>query len=106
MFKFVKAILTSAQDGEFLAHGYTHLAPDGAYRVVNGDKNWEKLVKDQRLMGVSCNHLGGEKNVEWVIEVDKGLRGKETNDMALVEATGLDMYDAPNSHCVSNLTDK
>ena len=43
------------------------------------------------IVALSCNHLGGNENAKWVIEIDRGLRDKETDDIVSVEANGLDM---------------
>lgn len=37
-------------------------------------------------------HLGGDKNINWIIEIDQGLRGEATGKMETILATGRDMY--------------
>ena len=44
------------------------------------------------LVGFKSHHLGGGKNVSWMIEVDTGLRKAPTGKMVEVKANGGDMY--------------
>lgn len=44
------------------------------------------------LISVSCTHLGGDSSIEWLIKVDKGIRGEATGNMYTVKANGGDMY--------------
>lgn len=49
-----------------------------------------------RAVGISCTHLGGDKSVSWVIEVDRGSRGEPTGEVAEVQANGCDVYATLN----------
>jgi hypothetical protein len=69
--------------------------------IIGRDKDWEKLAKTTELISVSCTHLGGDSSVEWVIKVDKGIRGQATENMYTVKANGGDMYYTQNPSSIS-----
>lgn len=55
------------------------------------DKDWKDMVSQQRLVGISCTHLGGDYGAPWVIEVDTGSRGEPTGRTIAIDAAGHDM---------------
>ena len=61
-------------------------------RHIGRDSQWQKMAESDKPIEISRNHLGGCRTVEWIIEVDKGSRGKPTGDMVQIEANGGDMY--------------
>lgn len=73
--------------------------------IVGRDKDWKSLAAMTGLIGVSCTHLGGDSALEWLIKVDKGIRGEATGNMHTVKANGGDMYDIPNpaQHTCANM---
>ncbi len=91
--KFVKTILFSARNDDF------HIAAYEAYttgvqdeEVVGRDPGWKEMATTTGLVGASCAHLWGDRDVSWIIKVDKGFRGEATRDMITMKANGGDMY--------------
>lgn len=62
---FVRAILTSAQDGKFILTGYKLLRVGSTHREVGLDKALREMAEDTGL-----NHLGGDESVCWIIQID------------------------------------
>lgn len=49
------------------------------------------MAENPGIVAMSCNHLGGDENAKWIIEIDRGRRTEQTDDMVSVEANGHDM---------------
>jgi hypothetical protein len=82
-------------------HDDFHITSFQAYKavskdIIGRDQDWKSLAEMTGLIGVSCTHLGGDSSVEWIIKVDKGIRGEATGNMYTVKANGGDMYYTPN----------
>jgi len=87
----VKALLFNAQPDDF------HITSFKAYKAVSNDiigrdKDWKSLAEMTGLISVSCTHLGGDSSAEWLIKVDKGIRGEATGNMYTVKANGGDIF--------------
>ncbi len=55
-------------------------------RHIGRNSQLQKIAESDKPIGISCNHLGERRTVEWIIEIDKGSRGKPTGDMVQIEA--------------------
>ncbi|KAI9855656.1 MAG: hypothetical protein M1813_009702 [Trichoglossum hirsutum] len=99
--KAVKAVLFSARREDFRITSYIGCKFGSERGEIGRDWEWKEMAALAELVGVNCTHLGGDKSVSWVIEVDKGFRGEATENMLRIEANGGDMYNAPNLYiCV------
>jgi hypothetical protein len=56
------------------------------------DKEGERIASTSGLVGISCIHFGGDGDVSWGTDVDKGSRQGATGDVVEVKANGGDMY--------------
>jgi len=87
----VRALIFNAQHDDF------HVTSFQAYKavskdIIGRDKDWKSLAEMTGLIGVSCTHLGGDSSVEWIIKVDKGIRGEATGNMYTFKANGGDIF--------------
>ncbi|KAI4176465.1 MAG: hypothetical protein LQ343_001001 [Gyalolechia ehrenbergii] len=89
--KFVKAILLASQDGNFGITRSEQFQVSHSDKRIGRDDLWKVMAKNPGIVAMSCNHLGGDENAKWVIEIDRGLRATETDNLVSVEANGLDM---------------
>lgn len=90
------AILTSARDGKFQPSIPVHKQyPSLSLVPLGRPQNWKELAKERELVAITCYHLGGDKNVNWTLQYDTGLRGEMANQTANIKACGQDMYVIP-----------
>lgn len=90
-FQFIQAILALARDGKYVDQDFKHFQVKASDSKWGRSSNWAVLAQGDGLAGFSCIHLGGCDADEWVIELDMGLRGKETGSTRTVKANGTDM---------------
>ncbi|KAL9026179.1 MAG: hypothetical protein Q9196_005116 [Gyalolechia fulgens] len=89
--KFVQAILSLARDGKYVDQDFKHFQVKASDSKWGRSSNWAVLAQGDGLAGFSCVHLGGCDTDDWVVELDMGLRGKETGSIRTVKANGADM---------------
>ena len=90
-FQFIQAILALARDGKYVDQDFKHFQVKASDSKWGRSSNWATLAQGDGLAGFSCVHLGGCETDGWVIELDMGLRGKETGSIRTVNAYGTDM---------------
>ena len=51
-----------------------------------------KLMETHIFTCFECVHLGGDRDLSWVIECDKGKEGEKTDTFTSVKANGGDIF--------------
>lgn len=57
---------------------------------MSRDREWKEIAAEPKLVGAYSVHLGGDRAVQWAIDVDHNSNGT-------VEANGGDMYCVPTT---------
>lgn len=91
--KFVKTILFSTRNNDFHIAVYeTYTTDVQNEEMIERDSEWKEMTTTIELVETSCAHLWEDRDVSWIIKVDKGFREETIRDMITMKTNEDDMY--------------
>ncbi|OCK76361.1 hypothetical protein K432DRAFT_385501 [Lepidopterella palustris CBS 459.81] len=88
----VRTILFSTRNDGFRITACLPYKASLNHEVLGRDQEWEKMASVEGLVGAMCYHLGGDRNVSWIVQVDGCSRGAATGKVVEVRANGGDIF--------------